>query len=286
MAAAYESFPIQGLDVFDPARFETKLRRFGTAGLSSVHGVFDFDLTLTAPTPEGRPLSSWSMLEDHLPPDARAYCIELFERYYPLEKSGEMTLHDAETWWGLALKAQQDSKVNLKDVEADFLKQDTIRVGSRELFEFFDRQDVQSIILSAGVKNVIDIWCRAYGISPTAVISTEFFTDEEGRMTGWDESSVVHVLNKGESAHPELIRLRTERPNVIVVGDSIHDADMAQGDDNVIRIRIVDTNPNDIGSVEEIRTKTAERFDAMITGGDLLPVLALANHIDLYSDAS
>jgi len=286
MAVPYETYPVPGLEVFDGEAFEAKLRRFGTAGLSSVHGVFDFDLTLTAPTPEGRPLSSWSMLENHLPPEAKAYCIELFEKYYPLEKSGAMTVQDAETWWGLALKAQKDSQVNLKQVEADFLKQDTIRVGSKDLFDFMRRFDVPSIVLSAGVKNVIDIWCRAYDISPTAVVSTEFFTDEQGRMTGWDESSVVHVLNKGESAHPELLRLRTERPNVIVVGDSIHDAEMAQGDDNVIRIRIVDANPNDSDSPDEVRAKTAERFDAMVATGDLLPVLATLDRIDAYSDAS
>lgn len=286
VAVPYESFPIPGLEVFDGAQFEAKMRRFGAAGLSSVHGVFDFDLTLTAPTNDKRPLSSWSMLEDHLPPDAKAYCIELFERYYPLEQSGKMTLEDAETWWGLALAAQRDSKVNLIEVEADFLKQDSIRAGSRELYEFLDRNEVHNIILSAGVKNVIDIWCRAHGISPTAVVSTEFFTDDDGRMTGWDESSVVHVLNKGESAHPELLRLRTERPNVIVLGDSIHDADMAQGEDNVIRIRVVDTYPTHAATHEQIREKTAERFDAMIKDGDLFPVRAVLDRIDAYADAS
>lgn len=279
MAVPYEAYPIPGLEVFDPNGFEAKLQRFGAAGIASVHGVFDFDLTLTAPTPEGRPISSWRMLEDHLPPDARAYCEELFDHYYPLERSGTMTLEDAETWWTKALTVQRDSRVNLSEVEANFLNQDTIRGGTRELFDLMDKADIPSIILSAGVKNVIDIWCKAYGISPTAVVSTEFYTDEAGRMTGWDEDSVVHVLNKGESAHPELMRLRTERPNVVVVGDSIHDADMAEGESNVIRIRVIDDESRDSA---ETRSKTEQRFDAAIKGGDLFPVLALAQRIDTY----
>lgn len=286
MAVPYETNPIPGLEVFDPIGFEAKMRRFGAAGLEGMHTVFDFDLTLTAPTADSRPISSWRMLENHLPPDAKAHCEDLFDHYYPLEKNGTMTLEDAETWWNAALVTMRDSRVDLVKVEAHFLEQDSIRHGSRELFDFMKQQDVPSIILSAGIKNVIDLWCAAYNISPTAVISTEFMTDENGRMTGWDESTVVHVMNKGESSHPELGRLRSERPNVIAVGDSIHDADMAEGDDNVIRIRIVDTSPTDTYVGEELRSKTAERFDALIEDGDMLPVLALARRIDAYADAS
>lgn len=288
MAVPYESNPITGLEVFDPVALEAKMRRFGAAGLSSLHAVFDFDFTLTMPATENgdRPLSSWSILERHLPPDAQKACYDLFDHYYPLEHNGMMTLEDAEHWWQQALTIQRDSRINLFEVEQHFLEVANIRPGSSETFGFLRQVDVPSVILSAGVKNVIDLWCAAYGVQPDLVVSTVFETDEDGHMTGWDESTVVHTFNKAETGHPELEQLKCERPNVIVVGDNLNDADMADGDDNVIRVRVINTHPHTLHDRQTIHEDTAKRFDALIEGDDLQPVLALAHRIDAYADAA
>jgi phosphoserine phosphatase len=286
VAVPYESYPIPGLEVFDPVTFEAKMRRFGAAGLDSVHGVFDFDLTLTMPNEDGHPISSWGILKPHLPAEAQRKSDELFAHYYPLERGGTMTFEDAESWWTQALIIQRDSRVNLAEVEAHFLEVSSIRPGTKELFDYMKSVDVPSVVLSAGVKNVIDMWCAAYDIAPDLVISTLFETDEQGRMTGWDESSVVHVMNKAETGHPELERIKLGKPHVILVGDNIHDADMASGDDNVIRIRIIDTSRDTPAELEAIRQVTSERFDAIIEDGDMHAVRAVMDRIDAYSDAS
>jgi ribonucleotide monophosphatase NagD (HAD superfamily) len=103
-------------------------------------------------------------------------------------------------------------------------------------------------------------------------------------MTGWDESTVIHVFNKAETGHPDLERIRTERPNVILVGDNINDADMASGDENVIRVRIVDTGVTSTDDDATVRHSTAERFDAMIKDGDMKPLMALIERIAHYTD--
>lgn len=282
MAARFET---PGLEIFRPDEFDDKLRRFGSAGLDSVHAVFDFDLTLTIPDAAGNRVSSWSLLEQHLPPGPRQRCNDLYDTYYPRERDGLLTRVEAESWWNQALALHQEAGTDLVEVERHFMGASSIRPGVDETFDFLNRLDVPSVVLSAGVKNVIDLWCAAYGIRPDLVISTELSTDATGRVTGWDEDTVVHSLNKAENAHPELGRLRAERPNVIVVGDNVNDADMASGDANVIRVRIVDNLADHAFDKPALYQGTAERFDAMIEDGDLFPVRAIANHIDALNDA-
>lgn len=273
-----------GLEVFDETRFLEKMQRFGAAGLGSVHFVLDFDhtLTLSVATDGSRVSSSWGMLEKHLPPDAQKKCQDMYEYYVVKELDGTLTNDEAVEWWTKALNVQQESRVDLVQVEAQFMEQASIRPGTHELFELLDGADIPSIILSAGVKNVIDIWCAAYGISPSLVVSTELTTDSEGKMNGWNPATMVHALNKDEVDHPEVNRIKQERPYTIVIGDSMHDHRMAAGDDTVIRIRIVDLQPGDDG--DQIAQATAEKFDAMLTTSDLLPVVALVKHIKVLSE--
>lgn len=269
----------QELEVFDETRFLEKVQRFGAAGLHSVHVVLDFDYTLTLPIAAdgSRAPSSWGVLERHLPPEAQKECQDMYEYYVVKELDGTLTNEEAVEWWTRALTIQRESKVDLVAVEANFMEQANIRPGTHELFETLNEADVPSIILSAGVKNVIDIWCAAYGISPSLVMSTEFTTDHEGKMNGWDPSTMVHALNKDEADHPEMNRIKSDHPHTIVIGDSMHDHRMAAGDDTTIRIRIVDLQPGD--DKDQITKITAEKFDAMLTTGNLLAVVALIKQI-------
>ncbi len=270
---------VSGLEVFNKSRFNDKLRDFGAAGLSSVHFVLDFDYTLTTLfTADGdRASSSWGVLERHLPPAAQKECQDMHDYYVVKERAGTLTIDEAETWWAKALAVQRDNQVNLMEVEANFMYQANIRPGTHELFDELNTHAIPSIILSAGIKNVIDIWCAAYKISPSLVVSTELTTDKKGRMTGWNTNSVIHALNKDEADHPEMSQLKEGRPYTILLGDSIHDAQMAAGDDTVIRIRIVDTQPDT--DMVEVAGITSQAFDAMITNTDLLPVVALLQRI-------
>lgn len=272
---------IPKLDIFNEASFTQKLQRFGAAGINSVHFVLDFDYTLTMPfmADGNRAPSSWGILERHLPLLAQKQCQDMYEYYVVKEIDGTLTAEEAETWWTTALTIQRDSQIDLSAVEAKFMEQATIRPGTHELFEEFDASDIPSLVLSAGVKNVIDIWCAAYGISPSLVVSTELITDDDGKMIGWDETTMVHALNKDETDHPEMNRYKSERPYTVVIGDNLHDSKMAAGDENVIRIRIVDLKPGD--DSDAISQTTAEQFDAMLTTSDLFPIVALIKQLKL-----
>jgi HAD superfamily phosphoserine phosphatase-like hydrolase len=265
----------KGLIVADPVNLEAKLAEFATLGASGLHAVFDFDRTLTVKRPGTEDeVTTWHILREHLPEAGQAAYQQLFEKYRALELSGNMTQQDAVEWWSSILNLFVEHKINLGAVEEIFLDRASIRPGAGELFRLFESNGIPTVILSAGIREVIDIWCRKYNIQPTLVISTALKLDEENRISGWQKSTLVHVLNKSESTHPELLAIRAKRPLALVVGDGLDDASMASGRQGVLRVRIMDPRADETASKQE-EQKTFERFDALIKTGTLDPLESL-----------
>jgi hypothetical protein len=138
---------------------------------------------------------------------------------------------------------------------------------------------IPTVILSAGILDVIEIWCKKYNVNPKLILSTALVVSNEGTVLGWDKSTLVHTLNKSEAKHPELEAIRSDRPNTLLIGDSLEDANMASGDKNVFRIRILDQQPSSQSSQEMQLSKSFMKFDAVISSGDLYPLLKLLNAI-------
>lgn len=265
----------EGFTYRDTDQLTTKLHRF-MGQTARIHAVADFDRTLTQRRERtDEDITSWNILRDHLPPDEQAECKRLFEAAWPKEIAGTMSSEDAVEWWSSVLNIYARNHLDMNEVERDFMARASIRVGAKELFDLFKTLGIPSTILSAGVKDVIDLWSAVYEASPTLTISTELVLDENRRMTGWKQETLVHVLNKSEIDHPELNRIRAERPLAILFGDSINDADMAIGDEDVLRVRIYDPRPDEVVDIDAERAKTFERFDLMIENGSLEPLAEL-----------
>jgi HAD superfamily phosphoserine phosphatase-like hydrolase len=254
-------------------RAEVKLRKLQDRA-SGVHMVFDFDRTLTCARTSGEDFYSWTIMASFLPKSFEQEAAELYRAYRPLELRGELTHELAAEWWNWSLGMMRRGGVNLLEVERDFLKVASIRPGVKELFDLCERRSIPTVILSAGVTNIIEMWCKHYGIRPAVVISTRLELTPEGRIAGWDPDNLVHVLNKRERGHGELSRLRAERPNIVLVGDSLDDAGMAEGDEDVLRVRIYDPRADERDN-EAARRATLERFDLMIGGKSLEPLVGV-----------
>lgn len=74
---------------------------------------------------------------------------------------------------------------------------------------------------------IIDIWFQ----SPSKVVSNFLVRHDDGLIHGLDQSRVIHSFNKNETA---LIGSATQkrsehRTNVLLLGDSLGDADMSNG---------------------------------------------------------
>jgi HAD superfamily phosphoserine phosphatase-like hydrolase len=264
----------------DEQSLQKKLADFKVAGASNIHFVFDFDRTLSVLHPGKKgDITSWIILKEHTSPEAKQLFKELYEKYRPKEVAGTMTEADAVDWWSKVLDSFVASRLNVLAVEKDFLDRATIRPGTTELFKASDELNIPSVILSAGFKGVIDVWNRVYNIHPTLIVSTKLEMNEDGTLVGWDRNSLVHTLNKDEADHEELATIRAERPYAIVIGDGIADADMADGDETVLRIRLLDPRPDEIIDLPTERARTFERFDALIENRSLESVVDLLKEI-------
>ncbi len=265
----------KGMTTADQERLGKKLTHFAK-NLARVHVVADFDRTLTDRRPGfDEDITSWNLLRGHLPEEGQQRYRELYLAARSKELAGTMTEQDAVDWWSGVLDTYAKHGIDMNQVEADFFARATARDGAKALFERCEQLGIPTVILSAGVKEIIDLWSKHYQIYPTLTISTELEITGGGRIAGWKRDTLVHVLNKSEVDHPELNKIRSEYPFALVFGDGIGDADMAAGDEDVLRIRIYDPRPDETTDLETERARTFERFDAMIESNSLRPLVEL-----------
>jgi len=269
-----------GLLRADAVALKTKVARFSEAGSDQLQVIFDFDRTLTTNLQgSSENISSSHIMNFSLPPDGRKNYQQLFEYYRPLEIAGTMTTADAVEWWSRAMRLFVDYRVDMTCIKQDFLSKVSIRPHTKEVLDLCKKLEIPTIILSAGVKNVIDMWMEAYDVRANVVLGNVLQIDVDGKVCGWDESAVMHIFNKHETGHPELARIRAERSKTILIGDGMSDADMAEGTDDVLRIRILDVCSDDLPSVKQQREQTFQRFDAAIEDGSLQPLYELLQQL-------
>lgn len=276
MSGIHQTFVIpEGLVTSEPSTLEAKITDFKQAGANGMHAIFDFDRTLTVKKPgSDDEVTTWHILGEHLPPEGKVEYKNLFQKYRGIELRGELTTQAAIDWWSASFELYIKNGINLLDVENDFLSKASIRPGVAELFKLCAKHSIPTIILSAGIRDVIEIWCRRYEIKPSLIISTALTLDATGKITGWQKDTLVHVLNKSEATHSELVNIRIKRPKTFLIGDSLDDVTMASGDRDVIRVRILDPRTDEVISEQDVH-RTLERFDALIQAGSLQPFCEL-----------
>lgn len=268
----------EGMHYKDEQLCSDKINKFIGDTAARLHVVLDFDRTMTIRNEQDSgDVTSWDIMKDHLPEEGQLRHDELYSYYRPLEIAGKMTSEHAREWWSTVFNMFVEYGLNMNDVATDFLAKANIRPGVKRIFMSDERYDIPVPIMSAGVRDIIKIWTDAYKIKPSLVVATGLKIDNHGIIIGWEEDQLVHSLNKSEASHPELAVIRAKRPNAILVGDSLNDADMAMGDNSVFRVRVIDPRPGEMVTAEEIR-KTFEQFDA-ITYGSLEPVAELIDRV-------
>ena len=264
----------EGFIPHDIEALATKISRFALDGASRLHLVSDWDRTLTA---NGGKLdiTSWEVAQRLLPPEGREQDRLFSEYYYARELDGTLTEQDAREWWRISLGLQVEHHTNIHDMRRAVREaRMRPRAGAVALFNLCETNDIPTVILSAGVRNVIDWVTEANDMHPSVVLATNLTTDAEGRITGWDEQTMIHGLNKNEMGHHEISAIQSKRPNAILLGDDRKDPKMVEGDDRVIRIQVHDGRPTRYDRQESQEAG----YDAVISGA-LSPVESLVRWI-------
>lgn len=254
------------------ADVKAKLEKFRAAGKEKIYLVTDFDRTITpASNLDGDEISTWALLSGKMPVDIRAIELELYDRYRPLELAGKMTDSDAVFWWSANLDLYRGSGLKWSDLELEVEEAIPARPGAKELFSICEADAIPAAIVSAGIKDVIELWCRKFGVNADTIMSTRLYFDAEGYINGWDRDSLVHTLNKNAVGREYFGTMRKTRPNSILIGDSLDDATMVDGTDGVLRF-FIDNHESKDARDPDFYDKVFEKFDLIIQSGSLVPI--------------
>lgn len=254
-----------------------KLERFRAAGPDKLHVVLDFDHTLTAGMIPGQNVGTFQILHEVLPEAVKPIHDAQYNKYRPIEAAHELTEEMSKKWYTEALNLLSTSGINMLVAKDAMLRTIKARQGSHELFAASHESQVPVVVLSAGVKQMIQLVMDKYKLDPDLVLATEFTVRPDDLVDGWKPKTLIHTMNKHERSHAQLAGLKEERPNVIVVGDELADAGMVSGD--ALRIRVFDPRVGEtINETEYEKESFAAGYD-LIVKYSLAPVANLVGHI-------
>jgi len=231
---------------------------------NSIYVLADFDRTITV----GNSESSWSILsKSNLVP--KEYVEErqiLFNYYRPFELNESLSYETKNKlmteWWnkhiGLFIKYQLSEEViNTAAKNPNVM---SFRKGAKEFLKSMRNRNIPVIIISAGIGNFIEeflIQNNCY--FENIYIVSNFLKFKNGIAAGVSDN-VIHSSNKNEiSLPPEIKKLIENRKNIILLGDSISDIQMAREDarKDALKIGFLDVN------VDENKPYYLEQFDVV-----------------------
>jgi HAD superfamily phosphoserine phosphatase-like hydrolase len=274
-----EQFDLQEFFCADEEKVRDKLQGFRDARPDKLHFVFDFDHTLTAAVRSSESVGTWAIVDEFLPSDVRAKHTKIYRHYRPIERSGRMTEAEAVEWWSQTLDLICAARFNLFKTEQSFLGAVKLRGGTKEIFDFCRQLGIPTVIVSAGIRQLIRIFVKHYGLDPDIILSTDLETAGDGRVTGWRSDSLVHALNKKERGHRELLQLCETRPYTILIGDGPEDVHMVEGAEHVLRVCIMDPRKGEtFDRTTFLETAFGAGFD-LVAGTSLLPLVPLLRSV-------
>lgn len=255
-------------------KFEELKKEFKKEGVEKLHVLADFDRTLTYAFVNGKKIPSLiSVLRDekYLTPDYSEKANALFDKYHAIEINPDVPLEEKKKvmkeWWTvhfeLLIKSNLSKNDIVKAVESNNI---VLRDGLIEFLNTLKNNNIPLIILSSSGlgKEAIELCLEKKRLfsENIHIISNSFEWDKNGKAVSVKEP-IIHTLNKDETAiknFPEIFEKVKERKNIILLGDSISDIEMAAGFDYEKLIKIGFLNEEIENSLESYK----KDFDVLI----------------------
>ena len=232
----------------------------------SVHILTDFDRTITV----GNSDSSWSVLSksDLVPKEYVAERQALYNYYRPFEIDESLNYEIKNKlmieWWNkhIGLFIKYKLKESVINEAARNLRVMAFRDGAKDFLVNMKDRNIPVIIISAGIGNFIEQFLIKNDCNfDNIYIISNFIKFEDGIAVGVCEN-VIHSLNKNEvSLPPDIKDIIKDRPNIILLGDSISDIKMAKEEDRKSALKIGFLEEK----VEENKTYFENSFDVVCT---------------------
>lgn len=268
--------------------FNEKLQRIIAWGKDNFHVIADFDRTLTKTFAEGKPTVSLitRLQNGFFPPEYADKSNAIFNKYHPIEIDPNISLEEKKK----AMTKRWDEQFNLmlsygltrKIIEDAMDSEDTnFRAWCADFFDTLHNNNIPLLILSASGLGYDSIYyCLKHEnklYENIDIISNAFIRDETGKAV-WVREPIIHSFNKDETVVKNLPIYEDikDRKNILLLGDGIGDAGMADGFDyeNIIKIWFLNND------TPENREKFSETFDLIILDdGDMEEVNKIIKQI-------
>uniref|UniRef100_A0A673ANR4 5'-nucleotidase n=1 Tax=Sphaeramia orbicularis TaxID=375764 RepID=A0A673ANR4_9TELE len=195
---------------------------------------------------------------------------ELLNTYYPIEidagRSTEEKLPLMVEWWTKVHELLIDQRIR-KDMLARAVKESSamLREGYKVFFDHLAEHHIPLLIFSAGVGDVLEEVIRQNHVfHPNInIISNYMDFDHTGVLQAF-KGQLIHTFNKRQGAlsHAAHLRQVQDRPNVLLLGDSLGDLTMADG--------VTDTH--NILTIGFLNDQVEERKESYINSFDIVLV--------------
>ncbi|XP_032512247.1 7-methylguanosine phosphate-specific 5'-nucleotidase isoform X2 [Danaus plexippus] len=200
----------------------------------------DFDHTLTRHDVDGVPvLTSFGMFKEcpSVPQKYKDDETMLANKYKPIEVDANMSIEDKvkhmKDWYMAShnlMKGLKFPRNELMDIGHKMVG--CFRKGVNDLISWSECHQVPVLVFSAGLGECVVAALQAakFLLPNVKVISNFLAMDENDNIVGI-QGEIIHTYNKNETAikHTEYYGMVKERNNVLLMGDNIGDAGMAEG---------------------------------------------------------
>jgi len=224
----------------DPNLIEEKICHLIKGGQAKLQVISDFDFTLTRFQLNGKRCHSCHAAietNNRLPASYRKKAKAFAEKYYPIEIDPHLSIDQKVPlmveWWSCCHAALCETHLKQSDL-CTIISESSIflRDGCQTLLQVLHEHGVLLTIFSGGIGNVLEevIQQQACMYDNIHIMANYMTFDDNGILKGFSPD-LIHSCNKNSTA---LIKLPCyeecmDRPNILLLGDSLGDVSMDRG---------------------------------------------------------
>ena len=208
--------------------------------------VTDFDRTITSSESD----DSWDASAYGLGTEIKEEMNELYKVYRPIELDYKMPVETKKRkmkkWYSECMSLYYKYGLTKEKLEQSIKESNLIfRKGAKDFLQRCIQNEIPTIILSAGIGNVIEQFLKQNNCySDNMYIISNFIEfDELGNMKKFDDNKIIHTLNKNINRHvPEEYKHNLKnRKYKILLGDLVEDENMISSKEwgNTLKIAFI-----------------------------------------------
>ncbi|XP_078253727.1 cytosolic 5'-nucleotidase 3 isoform X1 [Rhinoraja longicauda] len=274
-------FQKKTVNIKNPERVEEIICGLIKGGSTKLQVITDFDMTLSKFLHNGKRCSTCHNVIDNcklISEDCRQKLRQIRNTYYPIEVDPTISTEEKYPfmveWWTKAHNLLIEQGIRKEKLAAVVKESDVmLRDGYELFFDKLNERNIPVFIFSAGIGDILEEVIVQVGVfhSNVKVVSNFMDFDEKGVLKGF-KGELIHVYNKRDGAlrSSEYFDKLKDNCNIILLGDSLGDLNMADGVQNtesILKIGFL----ND--KVEERLEKYMDSYDIVLVGEETLDLV-------------